>query len=226
MATISFVGQKGGSGKSTIACCYAWEFHQRGYDVLLVDADPQGSAIEWNATALGYKRQSATVISMGADMHLPGRLDKLSEPYDVTLIDCPGRESVIQRAAVMASDLCVLPVCPSPTDIWALGPSLDFIEDARGLHTELQAAILVNKTRSKNSRMLQAALAALEGIEIPLFETHLGLRDAYKDALSRGRGVTALNDPSGREFKALVDETISMFTGDTYVKGTSSENAA
>ena len=226
MATISFVGQKGGSGKSTIACCYAWEFHQRGYDVLLVDADPQGSAVEWNATALEYGRQSATVISMGADMHLSGRLDKLSESYDVTLIDCPGRESVIQRAAVMASDLCILPVCPSPTDIWALGPSLDFIQEASVIHAELQAAILINKTRNKNSRILRAASAALEDVEFPIFKTHLGLRDAYKDALSRGRGVTALNDPSGREFKSLVDETIAMFTGDNDVKTTSSENAA
>src|SRR5262245_4570065 len=122
---IAFCGQKGGAGKTTAALVTATEWLLRGRRVLLVDADPQGSAKTWGEVAAEGGSAAPTVVAMGAGLHRPDQLPALARSFDLTLIDCPPRHGEIQRAALMVADLAVLPCGPSGLDVWALGESLD-----------------------------------------------------------------------------------------------------
>jgi hypothetical protein len=124
---VALCGQKGGAGKSTIAVCLAAEALARGRRVLLVDADLQGTARMWGDAALGAGKPAPTVVAMGATTVNPGQLDAPVAPFEVVLIDCPGRHDATQRAALMLCDLALLPCGPSSVDAWALASSLELV---------------------------------------------------------------------------------------------------
>src|SRR5687767_12553897 len=136
---VALLGQKGGIGKSTTAVCLAMAALKRGSDVLLVDADPQGTIRTWNDVASENGVAVPTVIAMGASMHRPGQLDVIARRYDLTLIDCPPRHGDIQRSALMIADAALLPCGPSAADAWALTTSLEMVSEAQTLRAQLQA---------------------------------------------------------------------------------------
>ena len=106
---VALAGQKGGAGKSTLAVCLAVEALERGERVLLVDADPQGTARTWVEVAAEGGQTVPTSITMGASMHRDGQLRALAAGFALTLIDCPPRHGEIQRAALMVADRVLIP---------------------------------------------------------------------------------------------------------------------
>jgi chromosome partitioning protein len=112
---IAVCGQKGGTGKTTTAYSIAAEMVSRGRKVLVVDADPQGSARTWVARALAEKHPAPTVIAMYETMYQPGQLEQFQGQFAVVVIDCPPghaeseRPVAIQRAALAVADLAILP---------------------------------------------------------------------------------------------------------------------
>src|ERR1022692_925466 len=97
---IALTGQKGGIGKSTTAVSLAAYGVERGMRVLLVDADPQGTARTWGEVADEAGHPSPTVVAMGPTMHKSGQLAQIAATYDLTVIDCPPRHGEIQRSAL------------------------------------------------------------------------------------------------------------------------------
>ncbi len=85
MSVYVFASQKGGVGKSTLAVAFAAELNARGRKVLLVDADPQGSASSWAAVAAELGNETPTTIAMGAAMHQPGQLDRVAAGRQLVL---------------------------------------------------------------------------------------------------------------------------------------------
>ena len=98
---------KGGAGKTTTACVIADELHARGYDVLLVDLDPQGSAVVWNNIAEEREHDGPTVIQMADGWR--SKIDKFRSSFDVILLDPPAKNEQPQREVFLASDLVVIP---------------------------------------------------------------------------------------------------------------------
>jgi chromosome partitioning protein len=180
---------------------------QRGADVLLVDADPQGTIRTWNDVANERGVAVPTVIAMGASMHRPGQLDVLSHRYDLTLIDCPPRHGDIQRSALMVADAAVLPCGPSAADVWALTTSLEMVAEAQALREQLQTAIVITRKQGRTT-LGKAARAVLEQSGATVLGSELSYRIAYQEALAAGSGVTQYcpRDPSAREVHALLDE--------------------
>lgn len=204
---VALAGQKGGAGKSTLAVCLAVEALARGERVLLVDADPQGTARTWAEVAAEAGHPTPTAITMGASMHRSGQLAGLAAGYDLTLIDCPPRHGEIQRSAMMVADRVLIPCGPSAPEVWSLGDTTALIAEARALRPELEAHLVLTRVQPRTAVGASAA-AAVEGAGLAVTEARLGFRVAFQEALVCGRGVTT-HDPQGaaaRELRRLYDE--------------------
>jgi chromosome partitioning protein len=211
---IAITGQKGGIGKSTTAICMAAEAVERGLRVLLVDADPQGTARTWGDVANEAGLRAPTIVAMGAAMHRSGQLAQLASAYDLTIIDCPPRHGDIQRSALMVAELAILPCGPSAADAWALTAAVEVLDEARALRPELGAVVLITRKQGRTA-LGKAARNVLESSGLPVLKAELASRIAYQEALAAGRGVTtfAPNDRAAAEVKALFDEIQEIFHG-------------
>src|SRR5271170_3839940 len=113
---------------------------RRGRSVLLIDADPQGSALDWSAA-----RQGAPLFPVAglpkASLHK--ELPPLAANYSTVLIDGPPRVYDVARSAIMASDLVLIPVQPSPYDVWAAKEIVDMIHEAAVYKAKLKSAFVI-----------------------------------------------------------------------------------
>jgi chromosome partitioning protein len=121
---IGVLSQKGGVGKTTIAINTAATLALRGRRVLLVDADPQGSSLAWSSAR--DRDPLFPVIGM-AKPSLHRDLPTIAEDYDVVVIDGAPRVNELGRSAILASDTILIPVQPSPYDVWAAALTVQLI---------------------------------------------------------------------------------------------------
>jgi len=211
MTTIALTGQKGGSGKSTVAMSLASELVARGVSVLLVDADPQGTARTWGAIANEAGHPSPTVVSMGAGLSKPHQLPALSKTFDVTVIDCPPRHSEIQREALMVADLALLPCGPSAHDAWAMAESVELVKAAQRVRPALLAAVVVTR-KVANTAIGKGARDALAEAGLPLLRSEMGFRVAYQEAPAVGLGAAqyAPGTEAAEEVRELATEVLEL----------------
>lgn len=216
---IALCGQKGGSGKTTAAIAIAAELLARGKRVLLVDADPQGTARTWADVAAETGRPVPTVVVMGAKMHLPGQLDSLAANYDFTVIDCPPRHGDVQRSALMIADLAILPCGPAAVDVWAMTEPVEIIGEARKIRPDLRVFALVTRKVSR-AAIGAAARENLGSLGLPVLRTELGFRIAYQEAPAAGVGIAqyAPRSAAALEVRALVNELLEELARDKKAK--------
>src|ERR1700742_4300468 len=124
MKIIAVLNQKGGCGKTTIAINLAHSFLNYGYKTLLVDSDPQGSARDWNAENDG---QILPVIGLDRES-LPNDIESVKSNYDFIIIDGAPSLAKLAAAAVRTADFILIPVQPSPYDIWATADLVEIIK--------------------------------------------------------------------------------------------------
>jgi chromosome partitioning protein len=205
MATIVCASVKGGAGKSTLVTNLGAEYLRRKRRVLIVDADPQGTARVWSEIATERKQPVPAVVAMGKDMHRPGQLNQIAAAFDTVIVDCPGRDGAVVRAALMVADLVLIPCGASPADAWALTQSLDLLNEARGLRPELAARVVITRRRATN--LGRNARADLASFGVPLLSVELAERVAYQVAMGEGRGVTNMTGQAEavREIRKLTD---------------------
>ena len=208
---IAVAGDKGGSGKSVVAINLAAEFQRRGKNVLLVDADAQGSSQTWADVAVERGHSPPTVVSMGAGLAEPNQLPALARRFDLTVIDCPGSRNAAQRSALMVADLVLLPCTPSAMDVWSLAASIELVNKARALRPQLRAAILINRKVAR-TRIGDSLRDMLVECGIPLLKTELGLRTAFAESPATGLGVTQsfAKSRAAEEIVALADEILAL----------------
>ena len=139
---IAVINQKGGVGKTTLAISLAAALASRKQRVLLVDADPQGSALDWVAVR-GKDTPFAAVGIPKAILHI--ELPKVVKDYDAVVIDGPPRIYEVARSAVMASDAVLIPVLPSQFDVWAAEESVKLLQECAAYKPHLKAAFVINR---------------------------------------------------------------------------------
>src|SRR5690242_17297296 len=142
---IAVLNQKGGVGKTTIATHLAGAFAREGGEVIIIDADPQGSALDWS-----QRRKEATYPRLFGVVGLPRETLHLEAPAiarstDLVVIDGPPRVTALARSALLAADLVLVPVQPSPYDIWGSMEMVALVAEARVYRPTLRAAFVINR---------------------------------------------------------------------------------
>jgi chromosome partitioning protein len=183
---IGVLNQKGGAGKTTISVNLAATFAKNGRRVLLVDADPQGSALAWSS--LRQDKPLFPVIGM-AKPTLHRELPEIAKGYDVVIIDGAPRVNELARAAMLASDLILIPVQPSPFDVWASADTVKLVREARQFRSEIRAAFLINRRIAKTAIGRDVANALAQFEDIPVLAAALGQRVIFAETAARGLAV-------------------------------------
>lgn len=205
-------GQKGGSGKSTMAIHLLVHAMEDGCSVLLVDCDRQGSARTWSAVAQELGQPAPTTISiLEPVLHKPGQLDRVSKGYDLVLIDCPAGITPVQRSALAIADVLVMLCEPSYTDTWSMEDSMkELVEEMQLANPRLRPCVVLNRVQ-ETTRLGRGARDMFDkGVQIA--ETALCQRIAYKEALGAGLGVTTYEPegPGALEIRNLYGELLQL----------------
>lgn len=198
---ISVLNQKGGVGKTTLSINLAGYFAQKGMRVLLVDADPQGSSLAWSAAR--ELEPAFPVIGM-AKPTLHRDLPTLAAAYDVTVIDGAPRVSELARTAILAANFVLIPVQPSPFDVWASEDIVRLVQEAQQFKESIKAAFAVNR-KIANTAIGRDVTAAFEGYPFEVLSETIGQRVAFAEAAASGLTIMELAPASDatREIAAL-----------------------
>lgn len=205
---IAVLNQKGGSGKTTIATNLAHALKLADSKVLLVDSDPQGSARDWNEANGG---QLLPVVGLDRET-LPTDLKAISAGYDFVVIDGAPQVAKLAAAAVKVADIILIPVQPSPYDIWAAADLVEVIKVRQEITEGKPIAVFVISRAIKNTKLSAEVVEALEGYGFPILKNGTTQRVIYPT--SAARGETVLSDPSNtsviQEIEAIAKELLEL----------------
>ncbi|HEX2858881.1 MAG TPA: ParA family partition ATPase [Alphaproteobacteria bacterium] len=194
---ITVAQQKGGSGKSTLAAHLSVAFAQMGYSTMLFDTDPQGTCSHWHAQR---KKDDIGLIATSG-WRLTRDLAMAREANDVIIIDTPPHAEMDIKVSTRAADLVVIPLQPSPADVWAVKETFNTVSgESRNALVVLNRAVF----RANITAETKQKLAVLE---VPVAETEIGSRVLF--AASMETGMTVLDgfaNISQAEVMSLVRE--------------------
>ncbi len=204
---VALLNQKGGVGKTTLALHLAGEWAGRGRQVTLIDADPQGSALDWSeARGRDGAPRLFGVVGLESDT-LHREAPELARDVDHVVIDGPPRVAGLMRSALLAADLVLIPVQPSPFDGWASAEMLALVAEAPLYRPNLIARFVLNRCGARTV-MARETAETLADHDPPVLATTIGQRVAFAAAAQAGRLVSELDrdTPAAREIAALADE--------------------
>ncbi|HXQ49730.1 MAG TPA: ParA family partition ATPase [Stellaceae bacterium] len=208
-ATVIAVAQrKGGAGKTTLAVHLAVTFAARGCSVALIDTDPQGSLGQW------YKRRedrlgpAATGIDFVAvsGWRAPGEIQRQACDHDIVVIDSPAAADEDTRAAIRSASLILVPVQPSPVDVWATLPTL-----ALARREGVPTLLVLNRVPARAS-LTAAMRIRLAEYDVGLASIGIGNRVALAAAFAGGWGINESDQAStaAAEIGALATELLEL----------------
>lgn len=207
---IAILNQKGGCGKTTIAVNLAHSFQNLGHKTLLVDSDPQGSARDWNA-----ENDGKIIPVIGLDRpSLATDIEAVKIGYDVIIIDGAPSVEKLAAAAIKIADFILIPVQPSPWDIWA---TADLVEVITARQTILEghplAAFVISRV-IKNTLLSVEVVEALKAYVLPVLNSYTTQRVIYPTSASSGQTIysSTFNDAT-LEIDSIRDEIIEALNG-------------
>lgn len=205
---IGVLNQKGGVGKTTLSVNIAAALAHSGARVLLIDADPQGSSLDWSAAREGDPIFSVVGLPR-ASVHK--EIGQVGQGYDHIIIDGPPRVTDLARSAIMASDLVLIPVQPSPYDVWAADEVVKLIQEATVYKENLKSVFVVNR-KIANTAIGRDVGEALAAYEMPILTSTVTQRVIYAEAAAQGKAVFEIDTagPAAAEIAALVAEILEF----------------
>ena len=207
MPVVAIVGNKGGAGKTTLSINIA-SAQARNSDVVLVDADPQGSSSQWRV----FASSEDAIPVFEAQEQLHDQINDLQADYDNVFIDCPPSVHAPETSTVLKfADMVVIPVQPSPMDLWATTHIEKALEQARPDNPSIRALLVINQMelRTTLSRLVREALTQ---IELPVADTAVRRRAIYRYCILEGKSVFEMGHlgvEASKEIQQLTEEIMN-----------------
>lgn len=207
MKVVGILHGKGGVGKSTVAVNLARNIQLRGLGVVIIDCDAQGTSQSWKASR-DDETDLPAVFGVDKSSALESDVRRLSDSFDFAVIDGGAHLDKMHAAIIKTSDLVLIPVQPSPADIWPTEQIVDLIKQRQEVTGEPAAAFVISR-RKVGSRLGEGVQEVLERFELPVWEGTCD-RVAYPQAMGQGRSVVEMNDEkAAAEVESITENVIN-----------------
>jgi chromosome partitioning protein len=213
-ATVIAVAQrKGGAGKTTLAAHLGVTWATMGRAVARIDTDPQGSLARWYQRREERLGRGGTGLSFAAvtGWRAAGEVSRRARDCDIVLVDSPANADTDARAAIRAASLALVPVQPSPVDVWATLPTLEIARQER-----VPALLVLNRVPAR-ACLTAAMREQLADYDVGLAAVAIGNRIALAAAFAEGRGIaeSAKGSLAAEEIAALAAELLELLPSAT-----------
>jgi len=216
MSIVVIGGTKGGVGKTTLATNLAVMRSRAKKDVLLVDADEQGSATDFTAVRNETLENQGGAGYTSIQLHgsaVRSEVLRLAPKHDDTVIDVGGRDTAGQRAALSIADIYLIPVFPGSFDIWTLESVAQLVEEARAFNEKIQAFCLLNKADPKGADNEEAAAIAREIAGLVYLDCSIVNRKAFRNGAAKGLAVVELKPSDSKAIEEIEKLYKLVFAG-------------
>jgi chromosome partitioning protein len=204
MRVVAVVNEKGGAGKSTLSINLAAALARQGRKVVIVDADPQGTARDWRE-ATPEDMDMPPVVALDRPELLLSSLKTLSG--DVLIIDTPAKAERMSANVIRVADVALIPVQPSAADVWASAATVKLIQSKRDVGGKIEAAFVASRVNPQTKLSREILAGEWNEYGVPLLHAALGNRVSYAQSLSDGVSVFETHDSQAKaEISGLCDE--------------------
>ncbi len=205
-SVITIAQQKGGAGKTTLAAHLAIAWAGQGRSVALVDIDPQGSLAAWHASRAERFGDGKMGLDFAAitGWRTAAEVERRARDHDIVVIDSPPHAETEAKLAIRAASLVVIPVQPSPMDVWATKPTLDLAAQER-----VPVLLILNRVPPR-ANLTEAMLAKIAELGATVADARIGNRVGLATAMFEGRGITeaAASSRAAEEIVAVAAEIL------------------
>jgi len=207
MTVTAILNPKGGSGKTTLATNLARALHESGRSVLVVDSDPQGSARDWHAM---NEANPLPLVALDRANNL-NTVKSVAGAYDRIVIDGAAKLENMLAAAIKVSDLVLIPVQPSPYDVWATGDLVELVQARREVTGGRPVAAFVVTRKIDGTRLGADVRQVLAEYDLPVLAAEIVQRQVYPRTAAAGLTVFDGDDSKARaEIEGLTEEVLAM----------------
>jgi len=207
---VAILNQKGGSGKTTLSTNIARQFEIDNERCLLVDSDPQGSARDWHAASDG---ELVKVVGLDRPT-LDKDLKAVKSGYDWIIIDGAPQLQKMAVSAIKGADIVLIPVQPSPYDVWACADLVDLIKARQEVTDGRPQAAFIISRMIKNTLISRDIRDALDEYELPIFQNGTTQRVIYANSATAGQTPMDVDSAceAAQEIRKIVHELKEYIT--------------
>ena len=205
---LTIAQQKGGAGKTTLVAHLAVALTAAGKSVAAIDIDPQQSLTMWyglRESRFGDAK-AGLLVNQITGWRVRNEVERLQREHDLVLIDSPPHAETEAKIAIRSADLVLVPIQPSPMDVWASKPTLELARQEK-----VPVLIVLNRVPPR-ANLTDEMIAEIEELGGDIASARIGNRVAFASALAQGRAVGEMqpSGPAAAEINALADEVLRV----------------